>query len=148
MIATIESIDFTSWLFRLIGTKKHKHKSATRMGKWAVTFVVLAAALLTLPLYGQQTASGDSAGTDVPVNQVAGVTNPTTAALDSGAVAAPSSSQGGADRQQTANQQTLQPANGQSPATPSDQALTGNLFNRLAQFYSQDWAGTNPAGPP
>jgi negative regulator of sigma E activity len=95
MIATIESIDFTSWLFRLIGTKKHKHKSATRMGKWAVTFVVLAAALLTLPLYGQQTASGDSAGTDVPVNQVAGVTNPTTAALDSGAVAAPSSSQGG-----------------------------------------------------
>src|ERR1700733_15797329 len=41
MIATIESIDFTSCLFRLIGTKKHKHKSATRMGKWAVTFVVL-----------------------------------------------------------------------------------------------------------
>jgi hypothetical protein len=101
MIATIESIDFTSWLFRLIGAKKHKHKSATRMGKWAVTFVVLAAALLTLPLYGQQTTSGDSAGTDVPVNQVAGVTNPTMAALDSGAVAAPSSSQGGADPQQT-----------------------------------------------
>ena len=78
MTATIESIDFTSWLFRPIGTKKHKHKSATRMGKWAVTFVVLAAALLTLPLYGQQTASGDSADTVVPVNQVAGVTNPTT----------------------------------------------------------------------
>ena len=73
MIATIESIDFTSWLFRLIGTKKHKHKSATRMGKWAVTFVVLAAALLTLRLYGQQTASGgDSADTDVPVNKVGG----------------------------------------------------------------------------
>jgi hypothetical protein len=69
MIATIESIDFTSWLFRLIGAKKRKHKSATRMGKWAVTFVVLAAALLTLPLHGQQTASGDSAGTDVPVNR-------------------------------------------------------------------------------
>jgi hypothetical protein len=147
MIATIESIDFTSWLFRLIGTKKHKHKAATRMGKWAITFVVLAAALLTLPLYGQQTASGDSAGTDVPVNQVAGVTNPTTAALDSGAVAVPPSSQGGADPQQTAKQQTPQPANGQSPAAPSDQALTGSLFNRLAQFYSQDWAGTNPAGP-
>jgi hypothetical protein len=86
-------------------------------------------------------------GTDVPVNQVAGVTNPTTVALDSGAVAAPSSSQGSADPQQTAKQQTPQPANGQSPAAPSDQALTGNLFNRLAQFYSQDWAGTNPAGP-
>jgi len=147
MIATIESIDFTSWLFRLIGTKKHKHKSATRMGKWAVTFVVLGAALLTLPLYGQQTASGDSAGTVVPVNQAAGVTNPTTAALDNGAVAVPSSSPGGADPQQTAKQQTPQPANGQSPAAPSDQALTGNLFNRLAHFYNQDWAGTNPAGP-
>ena len=142
MMATIESIDFTIWLFRLISTKKHKHKSATTMGKWAVTFVVLAAALLTLPLYGQQTASGDSADTVVPVNQVAGVTNPTTAALDSGAVATSSSSQGGADPQQTP-----QPANGQSPAAPNDQALTGNLFNRLAQFYRQDWAGTNPAGP-
>jgi Putative beta-barrel porin-2, OmpL-like. bbp2 len=147
MIATIESIDFTSWLFGLIGTKKHKHKSATRMSKWAVTVVVLAAALLTLPLYGQQTTSGDSAGTDVPVNQVAGVTDPTTAALDSGAVATPSSSQGNAGPEQTAKQQTPQPANGQSPAAPSDQALTGNLFNRLAQFYSQDWAGTNAAGP-
>jgi hypothetical protein len=147
MIATIESIDFRSWLFRLIGTKKHKHRSATRMGKWSVTFMVLPLALLTLPLYGQQTASGDSAGTVVPVNQVAGVTNPRTAALDSGGVAAPSSSPGGADPQQTAKQQTPQPANRQSPAAPSDRALTGNLLNRLAQFYSQDWAGTNPAGP-
>ena len=95
MIATIESIDFTSWLFKLIGTKKHKHKSATRICKWTVTFLVLAAALLTLPLYGRQTTSGDSAGTDVPVNPVVGVTNPTMAALDSGAVAAPSSSQRG-----------------------------------------------------
>ena len=117
------------------------------MGKWTVTLLVLAAALLTLPLYGQQTASGDSAGTDVPVNQVVGVTNPTMAALDSGAAAAPSSSQGGADSQQTAKQQTPQPANGQSPAAPSDQAKLVTCSTRLAQFYSQDWAGTNPAGP-
>jgi hypothetical protein len=126
---------------------KHKRKSVTRTDKRVVALVVLAAALLTQPLRGQQTASGDSAGPSVPVNQVAGAANPTTTALDSGAVTAPSSSQGSADPQQTPQQQTPHPVNGQSPTAPSDHALTGNFFYRLAQFYSQDWAGTNPAGP-
>ncbi len=31
-------------------------------------------------------------------------------------------------------------------ASPSNNALTGNFFHRLVQFYKQDWAGTNPAG--
>lgn len=135
MIATIESIDFTTWLFRLIGTKKHKHTSATRTGKWAVTFVVLAAALLTLPLYGQQTARGDSAGTAVPVNQVTGATNPTTAALDSGAVAAQSSSQGGR-RSSTDCTATDSTACERAESGGSQRpGLTGNFFYRLAQFY-------------
>ena len=35
-------------------------------------------------------------------------------------------------------------------STPNGVALTGNFFHRLAQFYRQDWAGTNlsPALPP
>ena len=31
--------------------------------------------------------------------------------------------------------------------TAPDHVLEGNFFQRLAQFYQQDWAGTNPAGP-
>jgi hypothetical protein len=30
---------------------------------------------------------------------------------------------------------------------PQDHVLEGNFFQRLAQFYRQDWAGTNPATP-
>jgi hypothetical protein len=47
-------------------------------------------------------------------------------------------------------QDSEHPANGQSSgasATNSNYALTGNFFHRLAQFYSQDWAGANPSGP-
>ena len=35
------------------------------------------------------------------------------------------------------------------PSTPdnSGHVLTGNFFQRLAQFYKQDWAGTNPSAP-
>jgi hypothetical protein len=47
MIAAIERIDFTPLLFRLTGTK---NKSANGTRKRAAAFVVLAAALLTLPL--------------------------------------------------------------------------------------------------
>ena len=38
-------------------------------------------------------------------------------------------------------------ANDQSSDVNSKYALKGNFFQRLAQFYSQDWAGTNPSGP-
>jgi Putative beta-barrel porin-2, OmpL-like. bbp2 len=47
-------------------------------------------------------------------------------------------------------QESDQPPNGQSSSasgTNSSHALTGNFFHRLAQFYSQDWAGTNQSGP-
>jgi Putative beta-barrel porin-2, OmpL-like. bbp2 len=36
---------------------------------------------------------------------------------------------------------------GQGGSTGSGNVLTGNFFHRLAQFYQQDWAGTNPTRP-
>ena len=44
-------------------------------------------------------------------------------------------------------QDTEHPANGPSSEAISKYTLRGNFFDRLAQFYSQDWAGTNPSGP-
>jgi Putative beta-barrel porin-2, OmpL-like. bbp2 len=44
----------------------------------------------------------------------------------------------------------LQPADGSSAQNSPDNAnyvLKGNFFQRLAQFYKQDWAGTNPSTP-
>jgi len=43
------------------------------------------------------------------------------------------------------SQDPQSPASGQSPT--SSATLSGNFFHRLAQFYSRDRAGTNPAGP-
>ena len=131
-------------------------------------YIVVAALALTLPLQSQQSAIGDSTEASGSVSQPASVASkqaqqvdqdptavkkrieqpaeqspmdPSTIALDDGPPL-PSSSPGNPDPQQTA------PApSGQSPASNSDHTLTGNFFHRLAQFYSQDWAGTNPAGP-
>jgi hypothetical protein len=36
---------------------------------------------------------------------------------------------------------------GQGASNTGSNVLRGNFFARLAQFYKQDWAGTNPAGP-
>ena len=44
-------------------------------------------------------------------------------------------------------QDSIQSASGPTSAAISKYTLKGNFFQRLAQFYSQDWAGTNPAGP-
>jgi hypothetical protein len=92
-------------------------KSTVETGKRAL-LVALAAVALTLPLHGQETAGGDLE------------TAPTL------------SSSGDSDPQQNAS-----PPNAQSPPANSDHALTGSFFHRLAQFYGQDWAGTNPAAP-
>jgi putative OmpL-like beta-barrel porin-2 len=54
----------------------------------------------------------------------------------------PSPSVGSADPQST-----RQPANGQTSGVNSNYVLKGNFFQRLMQFYHQDWAGTNPSGP-
>jgi len=37
-------------------------------------------------------------------------------------------------------------AGAQNPNSTTSNVLTGNFFHRLAQFYRQDWAGTNPTG--
>ena len=44
-----------------------------------------------------------------------------------------------------APQGTQQPAGGQASGINSNYVLKGNFFERLVQFYHQDWAGTNPS---
>jgi hypothetical protein len=68
--------------------------------------------------------------------------NPTKFALD-GASAAPSSSSLG----NSVPQSTAQSANGQTSGINKNYVLRGNFFQRLVQFYQQDWAGTNPSTP-
>ena len=62
--------------------------------------------------------------------------------LDGAAAAPPSSSLG-----DTNSQNTAQPASGKTSGINKNYVLRGNFFQRLVQFYQQDWAGTNPAGP-
>jgi hypothetical protein len=66
----------------------------------------------------------------------------TTSALDGAEGAAPSSILGNPDAQGLGDS-----GGGQGASTSSKNVLTGNFFHRLVQFYKQDWAGTNPAGP-
>ena len=68
--------------------------------------------------------------------------NPTKFALDGASAAASSSSLGSSDPQSTA-----QSANGQTSGINKNYVLRGNFFQRLVQFYQQDWAGTNPSTP-
>jgi len=68
--------------------------------------------------------------------------NPTKFALD-GASAAPSSSSLGNSYPQS----SAQSANGQTSGINKNYVLRGNFFQRLVQFYQQDWAGTNPSTP-
>jgi putative OmpL-like beta-barrel porin-2 len=44
-------------------------------------------------------------------------------------------------------QNTAQPVNGQTSGINKNYQLKGNFFQRLVQFYQQDWAGTNPSTP-
>jgi hypothetical protein len=155
-----------------MNSRNYVHKSAVEAGKRAAVIVV-AALTLTLPLRSQRSAIGDSSEPSGSVSQAAsaasepaqqvdqdptavkkGVEEPAeglpmdppdpsmTIALDAGPATVPSSTPGNPDPQQTA------PApSGQSPAPNRDHTLTGNFLHRLTQFYSQDWAGTNPSGP-
>jgi Putative beta-barrel porin-2, OmpL-like. bbp2 len=68
--------------------------------------------------------------------------NPTKFALEGASAAASSSSLGNSDPQSTA-----QSANGQTSGINKNYVLRGNFFQRLVQFYQQDWAGTNPSTP-
>jgi Putative beta-barrel porin-2, OmpL-like. bbp2 len=67
----------------------------------------------------------------------------TTLAVDGAVAAAPWSILENPDPQGAGNA-----AGGQGASNSSaNNALTGNFFERLVQFYKQDWAGKNPAGP-
>jgi hypothetical protein len=148
--------------------RNHLSKATVATGKWAVLLAVATVAL-TLPLHSQETASRDLESASGSVSQPASAASkqaqqvdrhptalkkwieplvekspmdPSTIVLADGPPSVPSSSTGNPDPQQTA------PAlSGQSPAPNSDHTPTGNFFHRLAQFYSQDWAGINLAGP-
>ena len=68
--------------------------------------------------------------------------NSTTSTLDQTTPTSPSPSVGSSDPQST-----TQTANGQTSGVNSNYVLKGNFFQRLMQFYHQDWAGTNPSIP-
>jgi hypothetical protein len=84
-----------------------------------------------------QASSGDDAAASQPIAPDA--TNPLG---ENSAVAAPSSDSGNA-----ATQSTAQLASGQTSGVNPNYVLKGNFFQRLMQFYRQDWAGTNPSSP-
>jgi hypothetical protein len=65
----------------------------------------------------------------------------TTFGFDGAPEPTPWSIVGGPDAQGSGN-----PADGQGASTANGNVLRGNFFQRLAQFYKQDWAGKNPAG--
>jgi Putative beta-barrel porin-2, OmpL-like. bbp2 len=69
-------------------------------------------------------------------------TDSTAFMLGGSAIAASSSSLSNTNPQNTA-----QPTNGQTSGINKNYQLKGNFFQRLVQFYQQDWAGTNPAAP-
>jgi Putative beta-barrel porin-2, OmpL-like. bbp2 len=144
-----------------MNSKNYGHNSGVETGKEAVFITVVALALsLTLPLYGQQTAkdlpTGASGSLDQPVT---GANQQPQQEIGRGltvvrartAEGQGKTSAGKADEPAPVAvlQDSEHPANGQSSGasrTNSNYALTGNFFHRLAQFYSQDWAGTNPSG--
>src|ERR1700689_4248852 len=80
--------------------------------------------------------NGNNSGTNLAANSNS---------ADGGAAALPASGNSVPDDSQQ------QPAAGsttaQSAPNNANYVLTGNFFQRLAQFYKQDWAGTNPSTP-
>jgi hypothetical protein len=156
-----------------MNTKNYGHNSGVETGKGAVFIAVVALVLtLTLPLYGQQTAtdvpasasnsadrrtSGADQQTQREITQAPDVMQQSGAVAEGSGESVASTPSGSAQTRphvalnsDTNPQESDHPANGQSSGasgTTSNHALTGNFFHRLAQFYSQDWAGTNPSGP-
>jgi hypothetical protein len=167
-----------------MNSKNYGHNSGVETGKEVVFITVVALALsLTLPLYGQQTATDVPIGASgSPAQQASAGTQQTRQGIveeldgmkksaataeeaaepapittpDSGALAASTPSGSPQTKSPVAlnsnpdPQDSEHPANGQSSGASganNNHALTGNFFHRLAQFYSQDWAGTNPSGP-
>jgi hypothetical protein len=124
---------------------------APKVNAPANTVPPAAATQLTAPVL--PASSESSAFIDVP-NWLSDILGPDTTPVDSTSptAATPVSPDGAAAAPSTANedansQGTATPAGGQAASTNSGGVLTGNFFHRLAQFYQQDWNGTNPTKP-
>ena len=124
--------------------------------------IVVVWAVLILPWGARaQRPTADGSPASAVASNSDGDQNTNSASSDSSAVSSSSSSptlpiaadSSGANEgttsadDQSSSSQAAQTAS--QPSTPdnSGQVLTGNFFQRLAQFYKQDWAGTNPSAP-
>ena len=123
--------------------------------------VVWAVLMLPWGAQAQQPVAADSSPASTVASNSRGDQNTNSASSDSSAAASSSSSpalpvaadaSGASAANPNADDQSSSPQAAQTtsqPSTPdnSGHVLTGNFFQRLAQFYKQDWAGTNPSTP-
>ena len=89
-------------------------------------------------------AVSDGKGDLTAPNGVAGADGANAHADQSGSGSAGTES-AASPQQNSPSQTSAQQTTTQNP--PQDHVLEGNFFQRLAQFYRQDWADTNPAAP-
>ena len=82
--------------------------------------------------------------TDVPP-VVSSAADSTTTSADQNGSGSPQTASAASSQQNSSSQASAQQTATQNPA--QDHVLEGNFFQRLAQFYRQDWAGTNPSTP-
>jgi len=117
--------------------RKLQHQCAGR-----VASVVAFTFLLAYSLFGQQTLGPAGAQSQAVADPGAPAPAITTATNSETLVTTLPDSLGNQGPQDSTH-----PAGGQSSGANIDYTLTGNFFSRLAQFYRQDWAGTNPSQP-
>jgi hypothetical protein len=82
--------------------------------------------------------------TDVPP-VVSSAADSTNANADQSGSGSPQTASASSPLQNSSSQASAQQTATQNP--PQDHVLEGNFFQRLAQFYRQDWNGTNPSTP-
>ena len=123
---------------------------------WFLQVAVAAAAVMMFSgvAHGQDASTTDSAAVaadNAASNGAQNVNNSSTNlaansnSADGGAAALPASGNSVPDdSQQPASSST---STAPKPPDNANYVLQGNFFQRLAQFYKQDWAGTNPSTP-
>jgi putative OmpL-like beta-barrel porin-2 len=126
-----------------------------------VTIAVCTVLMLPWRAHAQQPVATDNSSSSTVASNPNDNQNGNSASSDSPATSSSSSSpalpvaadstganvaNGNAD-DQSSSPQTAQTTSQPSAPDNSGHVLTGNFFQRLAQFYKQDWAGTNPSAP-
>src|ERR1700678_3609106 len=123
---------------------------------WFLQVAVAAAAVMMFSgvAHGQDASTTDSAAVaadNAASNGAQNVNNSSTDltansnSADGAAAALPASGDSvPEDSQQPASSST---STAPKPQDNANYVLQGNFFQRLAQFYKQDWAGTNPSTP-